>query len=54
MAISRVKCGMAGGPSGIVVDMVKASSETGIYLMVLSNSIMNECGSWQLGGRLHC
>ena len=40
---SKMKSGKAAGPSGLIIEMFKASSETGIHLVKeLANSIVSK------------
>ena len=49
-AISNMKSGKAAGPSGIVLEIFKASGEIGIDLVTaLSNSMVNEVSAdWEI------
>ena len=46
-AISKIKLGKAAGPSGIVVEMIKAAGDTGATLLPPFNSDYNVPTDWE-------
>ena len=45
MALSKMKCGKAAGPSGIVAEMLKATKDLGVELMrQISDAVFKKCG----------